>query len=280
MLLFECPRRPPLGAIGLERVLLLSRERDALAQSSRNFFEQIPIAQAHDRSRHDAVVEDVAVELHGCGRVGTFEQSLVARGIHDDHAGIMGLRGGEDRCFWLFHRTIVPAEHGVEVTAEHGLLDLWPIVAGDPDKADQTLCAGAQDGFQSAAGRQRLGAFRFGVQVVELVDVEVVGLQSAQRGFELPARALSIAAAGFAGEDQLMAPALEGLADDLFVFAFAIGARGVDVVDAAVERRPIAVGRFAIAAADAEAGDFEAGAAEGGTRQVVGHGMAFRRALP
>ena len=150
------------------------------------------------------------------------------------------------------------------------MLDLWPIVAGDPDIADQTLCAGAQDGFQSTAGRQRLGAFRFGVQVVELVDVEVVGLQSAQRGFELPARALSIAAAGFAGEDQLMAPALEGVADDLFVFAFAIGARGVDVVDAAVERRPIAVGRFAIAAADAEAGDFEAGAAEGGTRQVVG----------
>ena len=53
------------------------------------------------------------------------------------------------------------------------------------------------------------------VQVVELVDVEVVGLQSAQRGFELPTGACAVAAAGLAGEDQLVAPALEGLADEM-----------------------------------------------------------------
>ncbi len=94
-------------------------------------------------------------------------------------------------------------------------------------------------------GQDREGLLHVRVRVgpVDLVEVDVVGAQTAQRvldgggeptpGGTLPVGVLTRGPAGLGGEDDVVTAALERLADDLLRVAVGVG--GVDDVDARVE---------------------------------------------
>src|SRR5207253_2380110 len=109
-----------------------------------------------------------------------------------------------------------------------------------PDRAD---LAGA---YQLRQRGKRLLDVGVGVGPVNLVQVDVVGLQAAQRVLDLgydpaprgasPVWVVAHREAHLGGEDNVIAAALEGLADDLFRFAAGVGVGGVDEVDSSVQR--------------------------------------------
>ena len=111
-------------------------------------------------------------------------------------------------------------------------------------RADVAHLAGADEVVERA---QRLVDGDVGLRAVDLVEVDVVGLQAAQAGFALlddVAAAVAHVVGAFAhhavhlgGEDDVvaLAVALERLAGDLLAAAAAVDVGGVEEVDAGVE---------------------------------------------
>ena len=87
---------------------------------------------------------------------------------------------------------------------------------------------------------------RGGIGPVYLVEVDAVGVQAAQAVLDLAhdpqARVAALVRTGphrevnLRRQDDLVAPALDGLADDLFRLPCRVGVGGVDEVDALLER--------------------------------------------
>ena len=105
-----------------------------------------------------------------------------------------------------------------------------------------------------------------GIEVVELVYIEIVGTQQAQRGFQIAARPGGIALAGLRCQDEVPAPGGDRLTNYFLVFTIPVGTRRIDVVDAAIERALVAFDRFALGAANAETRYLQAGASQRGAR--------------
>src|SRR3954447_10468594 len=163
-----------------------------------------------------------------------------------DHADAVALAGGEDVGLDPAH------EHAVRRLL--GLEALEAAVARDPLRLDD-LRRGERRGAEVAdlarpdeVGERRERLLDVGVlaRAVDLVEVDVVGPQAAERVLDLrhdpaPRAALVVdlvahLAVELRGEDDVVAAAFEGLADDLLVLALAVDVRGVDEVDACVER--------------------------------------------
>ncbi len=108
-------------------------------------------------------------------------------------------------------------------------------MAGHADEPGLALLARPVCGLQRAAGRHRLLVVGGGAEVVELPDVHVVRAQLAQALVELLQRTSGVAAAGLGGEHHLVAAPGQHLTH--FFLAVAVGARGVEIVDAGVEGR-------------------------------------------
>ena len=74
------------------------------------------------------------------------------------------------------------AEHGIEPVLSHRVAeDLGPGVAGDADEAGKPLPARLLERCDGSIRRQRLFQVRPGVHRVHLHEVDVVGLELAQR---------------------------------------------------------------------------------------------------
>ncbi len=95
--------------------------------------------------------------------------------------------------------------------------------------ADLSGLPGFQQGLQGSAGGADLLQL-LEVGVVDLVEVYVVRAEVFQTGFDVPGHALPVPAHGLGRQDELLPPALDGLADELLADRVAPG--GVDVVDA------------------------------------------------
>ena len=161
--------------------------------------------------------------------------------------------------------------------------------------ADVAHLAGADQVVERAQG---LVDRDVGLGAVDLVEVDPVGLEAAQRRFALlddvAARvALHVRVFGvhhavdLRGQDDVVAAAvaLERLAGHLFAAADAVDIGGIDEVDALIERLVDdgvrVVGRGLAAehhAAEAEAADLDAGAAEGSEFHMVRSFLSCRRA--
>jgi hypothetical protein len=188
------------------------------------------------------------------------------------------------------------------VTADERVVDLMSDVAGeavtvrDGERLHQVpageIGAGDVADFAFAnelvEGVERLFDGREGVEGVHVVDVDVIGLEAAQTAFDLAAqvitrgafvvRAVAHAEGGLGRDKCLIAIAFEGFAEDLFGATVAVDVRGVEEIDADfktdveqmagffyVSGAPCAK-EISIATegsgAEAEDGDFEAGASE------------------
>ena len=106
-------------------------------------------------------------------------------------------------------------------------------------------------------------ALGLGVEVVYLPDVQVVGAQQAQGFLQILPGTSCIALHGLGGKDDLVAASGDGLSDDTLVFAFAVRGCRVQVIYPTVQGGAIAVGRLAVGATDAQAGDGQPGAPQG-----------------
>ncbi len=129
------------------------------------------------------------------------------------------------------------------------------------------------------------------VAAVELEDVDDIGLEAAEAVLGAFDDALPIVVGELGGEDDLVPAPGDDAAEDFLAGALAVGGRGVEVVEAEVEGAVEGVGDgllLALAvgvpglhvvgdadlrAAEADLGDFEAGAAEG----AVLHGGVLSR---
>ena len=159
---------------------------------------------------------------------------------------------------------------------------LW---AEKPEPLGFALLASLDEGFDGTAGAE--GAF--GIvgrdEMVELVEIEMVGLEAFEGTFEFGAGAGFVAGFGFAGEDVILAlELLEGQAELDLAFAVpAVGGCDVEVIEAAIEG-PLdgGVGLLLVFVHQGQTGkgddrDFQFGAAEesagkagNATRDVVG----------
>lgn len=93
-----------------------------------------------------------------------------------------------------------------------------------------SFLAGLEESFHCAAGAECAVGVLGGDDVVELIEVEVVGLEALERAVEFLLSACLIAGFGFAGEEVVVAfELLEGGAEFDFAFAVASVGRG-DVV--------------------------------------------------
>ena len=98
---------------------------------------------------------------------------------------------------------------------------------------------------QIGEGRQRLLDVGVRRGPVDLVEIDVVGLQAAQRGLDrlrdpasriaLLVRIVAHRAVHLGGQHDVVAPTLQRLADDLLRLAAAIPVGGVDEVDAEIQ---------------------------------------------
>jgi len=120
-----------------------------------------------------------------------------------------------------------------------GFDDLASGEGGGADVADLAL---ADEVGEGAEGLLDVGV---GARPVDLVEVDVVGLEAAQGVFDgaddpapraaLPVGVVAHGAVELGGEDDVVAASLDGFSDDLFGFASGVDVGGVDEVDAGVE---------------------------------------------
>ena len=86
--------------------------------------ESSHISKSYDRDADGFVPENIAIELLDRWRFRTFEQLIVARGVHDNDAGVVDASFGKDRLLRLFHGTIIPAQYRIEKTGGNRLSHL------------------------------------------------------------------------------------------------------------------------------------------------------------
>ena len=105
--------------------------------------------------------------------------------------------------------------------------------AGDAEIADHLLFAGLLEGFDGSAFGEDLVDVFLNAYVVELPGVDVVGVEELEGDFEVFECGVAGALFGFAGDEDLIAVALEGFAEILLAPAIgaAVDGGGVEVVD-------------------------------------------------
>ena len=167
--------------------------------------------------------------LEGVGRGGAGDQSP-GQGLHGDEAHVFPaavlhqpdlLRGGQ----------IAEGElDGVVQAGLHGLPGHRQTVVGQADEPDLPLGPGLQHGLVQPGAVPRPGADG---GVVELEQVHIVRVQVFQAGVEVVPEALHGLGRRFGGQDELVPPAGQGIAD-LFL-AVGVGPGGVEEVDAVVQ---------------------------------------------
>ena len=130
-------------------------------------------------------------------------------------------------------------QDGVEGMAADALHQrVGAVVAGDAEEAHHLLLLHFEQRFHGAAlGEDRIHVGH-GADIVQLPQVHVIGLEQLQRFFDHAHGAVAGALAGFGGEEGLVAAVGHHLAHVLLAPALraAVDGRGVDVVDAQVER--------------------------------------------
>jgi hypothetical protein len=129
-------------------------------------------------------------------------------------------------------------EHdGVEVKGAHGIDGGAGAVGGEAEPLDFAFLASLDEGLDGAAGAEGALGIVGRDEMVELVEVEMVGLEAFERAFEFGAGAFLVAGLGFGGEDVVFALELfEGEAEFDFAFAVSsIGGGDIEVIQAAIE---------------------------------------------
>ena len=119
----------------------------------------------------------------------------------------------------------------VEQPGIHGLKGTLQGVVGDADEADLSRLTRLHGSVVQAVFTARDGDE---VRVVELIDVDHVGIERLQARLEIAVKGLGGLRGGLGGDDEFIAPMPDARAD--LGFAVGIGPRGVDVGDAAVQR--------------------------------------------
>ncbi len=118
---------------------------------------------------------------------------------------------------------------GFVQAGQHGFFCQSQPVIGNADVADHALGLGFHHGFIQAGVISRLGAEG---GIVELVNVNIVGLQGFQAGVEILPEILCLQGGGFGGDHNIFPHVVEGITD--FGFAVRIGTGSIKVIDAMV----------------------------------------------
>src|ERR1051325_1995899 len=79
---------------------------------------------------------------------------------------------------------------------EHGQMNLGPLMAGEADKANLTLLPRLVERFNDPVGGEVMVRIVVVYALVDLPEVEMIGLQPAQRRFELAHRLAAAPAMG------------------------------------------------------------------------------------
>ena len=209
-----------------------------------------------DEDVHDVpdavLVDDGEVEGGAAGVFGLLVfagefagEEAAGEGAPDEEAGLFGFEEGDDVALEVAAGDGVVGLEGVEAGEvfelgdAEGFGDLPGEPVGDADVADFALL---DEGVEGAEGLFDGGD---GVVAVDLVEVDVVGLEAAEAGFDgvhdVSAGGSDVVAAGagaavdLGGDDDVFAgdvEVLEGLADGDLGFALGVDVGGVDEVDA------------------------------------------------
>jgi len=109
------------------------------------------------------------------------------------------------------------------------------LVAGEADVAGLALTLGLEHGVDGAVGAEDEVGVVVVVALVELEQVYVVGLETAEAFVDLLGGGDGVAGADFGGEEDLVAAAFESAADVGFADAVAVVPGGVDEGDTAID---------------------------------------------
>ncbi len=164
------------------------------------------------------------------------------------------------------------------------------LVAGEADVAGLALALGLEDGVDGAVGAEDEVGIVVVIALVELEQIDVVGLETAQAFVDLLGGGEGVAGADLGGEEDVVATALEGEADVGFADAVAIVPGGIDEGDAAIDGGLngadhdllLDAGTGQVTAAEGDNGDAVGVAAElagcDGAGRVFGHVLTNRLA--
>ena len=175
-------------------------------------------------------------------------EKTASDGTPGDDAEAEGLGGGEEFAFYAAIEEIVRGllgDEAVEVEAVAGPEGLDDLPGGEGGGANVADLAGAHEVVEGAQG---LVDRDLGTRTMDLVEIDVVGLEAAETGLGLfddvaAGVALGVGvglvhrAVDLGGEENAgaLAVAGEGLADDFLAAAAGVDVGGVDDVDAGVE---------------------------------------------
>ncbi len=164
----------------------------------------------------------------GALRPGTFRHRLDCQ-----HRRTLLIRKLEHRLAesYFEHLDEIDGEHDrIETKAVHGLERAFGRVGGKTDVADFALLFRFENGFHRAAGAERLFNFFRRANVVQLIQIEMVGLEPSQRAFQLFERTVLVTHFCLAGQEDFAA--VNALQPDAHLyFAFAVPAVcGCDVI--------------------------------------------------
>ena len=179
--------------------------------------------------------------LHAPNGQGVVELGLPGIGSRrvGDQAAREALHGDKAHALLLaqVHQGDVPVSgqvaegelQGVVQAGGSGLFRHSQPVVGDADKPDLPLGFGLLHGLVQAGA---VPGLRAEGRVVELVHIDVVGLQQAQAGFQVLPKALHRGGRGLCGDEDVLAHVRQGQAH--FLFAVGVRAGGVEIGDAGV----------------------------------------------
>ena len=231
----------------------------------------------------DGEGEAVVEGLDGLDGV-AFEDEGVAEGLHGEDADALLESDGDDvvgEGAEVGVHNVDGHLYGVEVDAvlvghvDHAEVDDGVFVTGEADVAEFACLLGGESGFHgSARGEDAVGVFHAD-DLVELDEVDHVGLESAEGLFELAVECGGGASVDFGHEEDLGAVAVaEGLAHadfaDAVVVVPAVVHEGDAVVDGFVDEGDAVLGvglASDVVSAEADGGDFFSG----GTEVAVEH---------
>ncbi len=188
----------------------------------------------------DGLGESVAAALGG-GEIGLGDElAEAAEGLHAD-AGHAALEcQGKDLSGEAAEHAVEDADGhlaGVpfDVALDHVQKNGRMLVAGEADVAGLALALGVEDGVDSTVGAEYQVGVVVVVALVELEQVDVIGLETVEAFVDLLGGGDGVAGTDFGGEEDLVAAAFESAADVGFADAVAVVPGGVDEGDTAID---------------------------------------------
>lgn len=164
----------------------------------------------------------------GVGDVGMGDKTA-GEGFHTDKADVVGF-AETDEGFFLFARKVGERElEGVVQSGEDGFFRDSEAVVGDADMVDHPFGFGFEHGFVKSCAVAGFGAER---GIMELIDVDVVGLQKAEAGVKLFPESFDGGGHRFGGDDDVFADIVKGVTE--FFFTIAVRTGGVEVIDTVI----------------------------------------------